>query len=196
MFNLFTNTVNIAHGYLKTVVKPGGVAVDATVGNGNDTLFLARLVGEHGRVYGFDIQPEAIRRTSEAVIENGYSDIVKLFGQGHESMDNLISEPVDAVVFNLGYLPGGDHRIVTGPETTLRAVEIGLNLLKPGGVMCIVMYTGHSGGPEEQDRLESYLRHLDKTNYYVCKIDFLNRNKAPFLLVVEKASEVSLGGLV
>ncbi|MBU7007670.1 class I SAM-dependent methyltransferase [Phosphitispora fastidiosa] len=195
MFNLFRSTVNIAHGYLKTVVKPGGVAVDATVGNGSDTLFLAGLVGLNGRVYGFDIQPEAIRRTTEAVIENGYSELVKLFEQGHENMGDFINEPVDAVVFNLGYLPGGDHNIVTAPETTLTGVIAGLNLLKPGGVMCIVMYTGHSGGPEEQERLESYLRHLDKKLYYVCKIDFLNRNKAPFLLVVEKASEVSMGGL-
>lgn len=196
MFNLFKSTVDLAHGYLKTAVKPGGAAVDATVGNGNDTLFLAGLVGVHGRVYGFDIQPEAIRRTTEAIVANGYSDIVKLFEQGHESMGIFVTEPVDAVVFNLGYLPGGDHNIVTGPETTLRAVTDGLNLLKPGGVMCIVMYTGHSGGPEEQERLESYLRQLDKNSYYVCKIDFLNRNKAPFLLVVEKACEVSPGGLV
>ncbi|WP_418792388.1 class I SAM-dependent methyltransferase [Phosphitispora sp. TUW77] len=187
MFDLFNNTVNIAHNYLKTIVKPGGVAVDATVGNGNDTLFLAGLVGIHGRVYGFDIQHEAIIKTSEALAEKGLLDITMLFELGHENMGRVITEPVDAVVFNLGYLPGGDHSIVTSPQTTLKAVAEGLSLLKAGGIMCIIIYTGHPGGLEEQECLESYLEGLNKKNYCVCKIDFLNRNKAPFLIVIEKA---------
>ncbi len=179
--------MNIAHDYLRAVLKPGKVAVDATLGNGNDTLFLAGLVGRDGRVYGFDIQPEAISRTAEAVAEKGFSDSVTLFLQGHEDMVKFVPEPVDAVVFNLGYLPGGNHSIVTTPETTVRAVTGALKLLKPGGLICIVVYTGHPGGPEEQFRLEACLSRLDKKDFCVGKIDYINRNNAPFLIVVEKA---------
>ncbi len=187
MFRQLRNTVAMAHEYLGSTLGPGGVGVDATVGNGNDTLFMARLVGSDGRVYGFDIQEKAIQATVDLIAKNGYMDVVRLFHTGHENMGDCVTEPVDAVVFNLGYLPGGDHGIVTAPASTVQGVRQGLALLRPGGLMCIVVYTGHSGGEEERQAVEGFLQKLDKKEYCVGKLDFLNRERAPYLIVIEKS---------
>jgi len=167
-------------------LRPGDVAVDATVGNGNDTLVLARLVSPGGRVYGFDIQEAALAKASDMISRHGLLDVVTLIHRGHETMCEYFTEKVDAIVFNLGYLPGGDHNITTNPATTVRALENGLGLLNPGGVICIVVYTGHQGGKEEQRQLEAYLGGLDKKEFCVGKLDFLNRGSAPFLIIIEK----------
>ena len=186
MFRLSGSTVRIAHEYLRAALKPGGAAVDATVGNGHDTLFLAGLVAPGGRVYGFDLQEEAIKKTARLVTDHGYSKIVTLFNQGHENMNRFVPEKVNGIIFNLGYLPGGDHTVVTKPDTTVKAVREGLDLLAEGGIMCIVVYTGHQGGQEEQDKLEYLLNGLDKSRYCASKIHFFNREQAPYPILIEK----------
>lgn len=192
MFKFFKNTVAIAHSYMEAVVKSGSIVVDATVGNGNDTLFLAKLVGQEGKVYGFDIQEQAIKATQNLISENSLKNVL-LFNAGHENMSEYVHEPVDLIVFNLGYLPGGDHSIVTNAESTLLAVTEGLKILKPGGLMCIVVYIGHEGGLKEKIMLEDYLIKLDKKDFCVGKINYLNREKAPYLILVEKNFDVSGG---
>ncbi len=187
MFKVLKNTVEIAHDYLKNSVRPGSVVVDGTVGNGKDTVYLAELVGREGRVYGFDIQEQAIRAASDLIAVRGFSDTVILFKAGHENIADYVNEPVDAVVFNLGYLPGGDHNIVTKPDSTVKAVRGSLDILKPGGLICIVVYTGHPGGLDERQALEEFLRRLDKKQYCAGKLDFLNRDKAPYLILIEKS---------
>ncbi|PKM81325.1 MAG: 16S rRNA (cytosine(1402)-N(4))-methyltransferase [Firmicutes bacterium HGW-Firmicutes-14] len=195
MFGILANIVEIAHNYININLKPGGVAVDATVGNGKDTLFLARRVGKSGRVYGFDIQRQAVETTAELLALHGYVDNVKLFNESHELVRKKIPEPVDTVVFNLGYLPGGDHGIVTRAESTVRAVEDCLEILKPGGLICLVVYTGHPGGQKEQLRLETLLQGLDKRNFCVAKINYINRERAPYLLIIEKSARKTAGGI-
>ncbi len=187
MFRILKNTVLIAHDYLKSCLHQGGVAVDATVGNGYDTLYMAQLVSPTGRVYGFDIQEQAVQTTAELVAKNGYSGIVKLFQASHECLSDYVAEPVDAIVFNLGYLPGGDHRIITRPDSTIKAVREGLALLNPAGIICLVVYTGHPGGREEQQALEEFLQSLDKKEFCTGKLVFLNREKAPYLIIIEKS---------
>lgn len=187
MFKSLNNTVKIAQDILKNRLKPGDVVIDATAGNGNDTLFLAKLVGQEGRVYSFDVQAIAIETTLELITKNGVSANVKLFHDSHEKISELVTEKVDAIIFNLGYLPGGSHDFTTTSATTVRAVSDGLTLLKPGGTMCIVVYIGHESGQEEKHALEQFLRTVDKKNYCVAKLDFLNRNKAPYILLVEKS---------
>jgi len=187
MFKFFKNTVDLAHDYLGSCVPPGSVVVDATVGNGNDTLYLAQLVGRRGKVYGFDIQEQAIRATADLIAAHGFSDIVTLFHAGHEKLSGYVKEPVAAVVFNLGYLPGGDHSIVTRADSTVTAVRESLKILKPGGIVSIVVYTGHPGGREEQQALEEFLRTLDKRKFCAGKLDFINRDKAPYLIIIEKS---------
>lgn len=187
MFSGFQPTVQLAHRWLDDFLLPGATAVDATVGNGYDTLYLARKVGPDGRVFGFEIQEQALHNTAEMLKNEGFQENVKLFHTGHENMAEYIKGEVNVIIFNLGYLPGGDHSIVTRPNTTVRAVTDGLDLLKNGGVICLVIYTGHPGGEEEELHLEQFLRGLDKQRFCVTKLNFLNRNKAPYIIMVEKS---------
>lgn len=169
-------------------LRRGGTAVDATAGNGHDTLFLARLVGPEGKVYAMDIQEKALSATRALLEKAGVADRVVLLQAGHEEMASLVPGPVDAVIFNLGYLPGGDHHIVTRGDTTVTALKSALGLLQPGGRAGLVIYTGHPGGREECELVEQMVSSLDGSLYRVIRISFLNRSThAPAVIVVEKA---------
>lgn len=187
MFSGFQPTVQLAHCWLDNYLLPGATAVDATVGNGHDTLYLARKVGSGGRVLGFEIQEKALNNALELLKNEGFAGKVQLFHTGHENIARYIKDEVDVIIFNLGYLPGGDHYIVTRPNTTIKAVTDGLALLKNGGAICLVIYTGHPGGEEEQLQLEHFLRGLDKQRFCVTKLNFLNRDKAPYIIMIEKS---------
>lgn len=187
MFSGFQPTVQLAHSWLDNFLLPGGSAIDATVGNGYDTLYLARKVGPGGRVYGFEIQEQALHNAAEMLQNEGFAETVKLFHTGHENIAQYITDEVDVIIFNLGYLPGGDHSIVTAPNTTVKAVTDGMALLKSGGVISLVIYTGHPGGEEEQLQLEQSLSKLDKQIFCVTKLNFLNRNNAPYIIMIEKS---------
>lgn len=181
------SAVYLAQLFVSDSLRPGGTAVDATAGNGNDVLFLARRVGAGGRVYAFDTQAEALQNTKRLLERNGCADRVELLQAGHEEMKALVPGPVDAVMFNLGYLPGGDHAIVTRPETTLKALRGALDLLRPGGRIGLVVYTGHPGGKEEGETVERFASSLDPSHFKVIKIVFLNRAaNAPVVIVIEK----------
>jgi len=176
-----------AHQYAEAVVKPGDMVIDATMGNGNDTLFLARLTGSTGKVYAFDIQEEAVKRTRERIESQAVLGWCKLIHEGHEHMDRYVSEPVKLVMFNLGYLPGGDHRINTRADTTIAAVEKSLALLRDDGLVIIVIYYGGDTGFEERDALLDYLSGLDPRRFSVMKTEFINQiNCPPILVCIEK----------
>ena len=187
MYKLLQSTVRIAHQCLSLCLEPGSVAVDATVGNGKDTLFLAQLVTPGGQIYGFDVQPAAIKATADLLAKHGFTDNVRLINTGHENLRDFVTGQGDAVLFNLGYLPGGNHEIVTRAESTVFAVKEAVNLLKPGGVVLLVVYTGHPEGVRERDALEAVLRDLDKDRFCVGKLDFLNRENAPYLIIIGKS---------
>ncbi|MSM41050.1 MAG: methyltransferase domain-containing protein [Geobacter sp.] len=179
--------VALAHSYLLERVRPGDRVVDATCGNGNDTLLLARLVGEQGRVWAFDIQEEALHATAELLDEAGCRQQVKLFAMGHERMADVVAEPLKAVVFNLGYLPGGDKACVTRPVTTVAALEAACQLVAPGGVILVALYPGHPGGAEECAAVEGWGAELMPHLFNVWLHRQLNRpDTAPYLLLAEK----------
>ncbi|MFA4885150.1 MAG: class I SAM-dependent methyltransferase [Desulfotomaculaceae bacterium] len=181
------SAVYLAQLFVSDSVRSGGTAVDATAGNGNDVLFLARLVGASGKVYAFDTQAKALQTAQELLARNGCADRVELLQAGHEEMKGLVPGPVDAVIFNLGYLPGGDHSIVTRPGTTIRALGAALDLLRPGGRIGLVIYTGHPGGREEGETVEKFASSLNADQFKVIKISFLNRAaNAPVVIVIEK----------
>ncbi|WP_241420799.1 class I SAM-dependent methyltransferase [Candidatus Contubernalis alkaliaceticus] len=182
----FLKTLDFAHLIVGRFVKAGDMVIDATAGNGQDSVFLAKLVGEEGRVIAFDIQEKAITATKEYLLQEGLLSRVHLVQDGHENMQNYIKTCVSAVMFNLGYLPGSDQSIITRSDTTLQGVKAALSLLFSGGVLTVVVYTGHPGGQEEWDGLESYLKKLDKKNFRVFLCKYLNLKKSPFLVVVEK----------
>lgn len=176
-----------AHQYAETVVRPGDRVVDATMGNGNDTLFLARLTGPGGKVYAFDIQEAALERTRERLEAHAVSGWCELIPDGHEHMDRHVAEPVRLVMFNLGYLPGGDHTIGTRAETTIEAIEKSLSLISDDGLVVLVIYYGGDSGFQERDALLEYLAGLDGRRFSVMKTEFINQmNCPPILICIEK----------
>ena len=147
----------IAQTRISKAIQPGQVVIDATVGNGFDTSFLAKKVGEHGLVYGFDVQAQAIESTRKR-LEVGRCRNVKLLQQSHSYIQRHISGSVSAAMFNLGYLPRGDHSITTRPDTTVAALEQTADRLVSGGMITILAYRGHDGGSEEAAAVEKWLQ--------------------------------------
>lgn len=167
------------HHFLKDYIKENDCCVDATAGNGNDTEFLCSMTGNGGKVYAFDIQEEALDHTRQRLEKAGYLDCAVLIRDGHERMKEYVTESVTAIVFNFGYLPGGDHRIATRPDTSVPAVKCGLELLKPGGVMSLCIYSGGDTGYEERDALLAYVRNLDPKKWLVIVNSYYNRKNDP-----------------
>lgn len=174
-----------AHLLVKRCLTSGGHAIDATVGNGYDTCFLAGLVGTEGRVDGFDIQNEAIARTRE---KTAGLPQVHLHHLGHEQMGEQVPEPVEVVMFNLGYLPSGDKSVITRPSSTLPALDAALALLKEGGLLVVVVYPGHDGGEEEAAEVDGWFGRLSPETHRVVHYGPPQRDdrkrESPYLLAV------------
>jgi len=181
------NAVEMAHVLIHTVVEPGDFVVDATCGNGKDTVFLARLVGEKGKVLAIDVQPLAVERTKSLLQKEGLGSRVTLVRDDHSLIRHYLREPVKAAMFNLGYLPGGDKRVVTRPETTIAAMREILSAVVPGGLVTVVAYTGHPGGVEELEALLSYVRGLPQHEFSVMQSCYINQvHHPPQLIAVGK----------
>ena len=178
------NALTISHQFLAAHVKPGDFCIDATAGRGKDTAYLCRLVGENGRVLAFDIQQDAVDSTRSLLISEGLSDIGEVVLDSHSNMREYTGNgTVDAIVFNFGWLPGGDHDVFTRAETSIQAIEQGLALLKPTGVMSLCIYYGRNNGTEERDAILDYLASLDSREVTVLMGSFLNRKKDPAIPV-------------
>ena len=174
------NTLGIAHKVIAEQVKPGDFCIDATAGRGHDTAFLCELVGEQGRVIALDIQQEAVDSTRALLKEKGYDSIAQVYLDSHSNMDRYAQErSVDCITFNFGYLPGGDHNIFTTPATSIPAIEKGLKLLKPNGLMSLCVYYGGDSGFEEKDALMDFFRTIDSKSYTVLITEFANRPNNP-----------------
>lgn len=184
---LFNTAVNISHLLLRQILCHGDTVVDATCGNGHDTVMLAYLIGEEGHVYGFDIQEQAIKNTRDKLASEGLEKRVSLFHCGHELIKEQVPRPVKAIIFNLGYLPGGNHLVITQKDTTIQAIKDGLDILSIGGVIILVLYPGHPGGEDEMNAVIDFTKCLSKQEWDVINIKHLNRKMgAPRLLVLQK----------
>lgn len=176
-----------ARAIVSGAVSEGAQAVDATMGNGYDTEWLAELVGETGCVYAFDVQKTALENTAARLEVRGLLSRARLFLTGHENMASFVPETVDAVVFNLGWLPGTPHECTTRAETTLRAVNAALSLIKPGGVMTVCVYPGHDEGARERDALIRWAESLDDGVFDAVICGYANiRKRPPVLIAVTK----------
>ena len=174
--------LELAHDFLAQVITKDDVVVDATMGNGYDTLFLAKLAKQ---VYAFDIQEQALEKTSQRIQEAGLTN-VDLILQGHETVDQFVTE-VKAAIFNLGYLPSADKSIITQPQTTLEALEKLCRMLVKGGRIAIMIYYGHEGGDIERDAVLDFVSQLPQQEYTATIYRTLNQiNNPPFLVMIEK----------
>lgn len=185
---ILQSILNYAHYLLESSISPGELVIDATCGNGNDTLFLAKLVGDNGKVLAFDIQERAIK-TTETLLEKHKQSNVTLIQDSHASISNYLKQDkeVAGAIFNLGYLPRSDKTIITKSTSTLQALEKLLNNLKKKGLIVFVVYHGHEGGEEEKNALVGYVSQLDQKAYHVLQYQFINqKNTPPFILAIEK----------
>jgi hypothetical protein len=195
--------VNVAHNLIKDVLHPGDNAIDATVGNGHDTLFLVEQVSPFGRIFGFDIQLAAIDSTwltiesccwtGEKALSNTLlrPECLTLIHASHADMAENIPVQyhgnIRTVMFNLGYLPGGDKSIITQTDSTLTAINIASRLLSSNGIITILAYPGHQGGDLETDRVKNCCKQLDEVQFKTGIIySSGNKESAPRLFVIRK----------
>lgn len=184
------NTVTIVRDCLERFVGAGDFCIDATAGNGHDTELLCRLVGEGGRVLAFDIQADALAQTRSRLAAGGLTDRAELVLDSHSHMDRYAGpESADAVVFNFGFLPGGDKSIFTRADTSVEAIDKGLAILKTGGLMCLSLYYGGPNGYGERDAILAHVRSLDPRKYTVIRLEFSNRaGDPPFPIFIRKGA--------
>lgn len=176
---------------LQKAVSPGDIAVDATAGNGHDTLYLTNLVGEQGHVYAFDIQEQAINQTRTRLQENQCEHLATLFLSSHDQLSHLLpkeeSRKLTGAIFNLGYLPGGDKEVVTEAHSTISAIEQLLECMEVEGIIILVVYHGHPEGAIERDELMQYVKSLPQEKAHVLHYGFMNQvNSPPFIIAIEK----------
>ncbi len=173
---------------LKEKIDKNSVVIDATCGNGNDTLFLAKTSAK--KVYSFDIQKIAIERTEKLLEENELLSKCKLILDSHANFDNYVEDEFQAVIFNLGYLPNANHDITTNGKITKLTIEKMLKRISVGGIIVVVIYWGHQNGILEKEILCSYFETLNQKNIEVLQYQFINqKNNAPFLVALEKVRE-------
>lgn len=165
---------------IRQQVQPGDLCVDATMGNGNDTLLLSILAGETGKVLAFDIQEQALLHTQEKLKNAHAPENYHLYLTGHEHISDYAKpDSVSCIVYNFGYLPGGDHAKSTHAETSLTALEQSLPLLKRGGILSLCIYSGGDSGFEERDAILNWLKNLNPKQYLVIRCDYFNRPNHP-----------------
>lgn len=187
--NLLTKTTDLAMYLCLSYVEEGDVVIDATCGNGNDTLSLSTAVGFSGSVIAFDIQSQAIEHTRALVREHGRENVV-LIKDSFVNMGEYIDvdeERPAACVFNLGYLPSGDKDITTDAATSLLGIKKALDLIKTDGVVVITMYQGHEAGKIEKEEILQFAGDLPKDEYHCVYLNMINQsNNPPEVLAITK----------
>lgn len=186
---MLQNALQFSHTLLKEVLTDYDHVVDATMGNGNDTLFLAQAVGPNGKIYAFDVQNQALLKTQQRLVDNKLMKHIELIQDGHEHIENYLTEDevIKAAIFNLGYLPKSDKTRITLPATTRQALDALLKHLSDKGRIVLVSYYGHPGGKEELTMVDHYCQRLPQEQYNVLRYQFINqKNDPPILFCIEK----------
>ena len=176
------NVIPFVHQLLLNTVTNEGIVIDATCGNGNDTLFLAK----HAKhVYAFDIQEQAIA-TTKSLLEANHMTNVTMILSSHEYIKEHVNTTIQAATFNLGYLPRSDKSIQTKATSTIKAIADCIDLLSFGGIITLILYIGHEGGKQEANAVEDFCKALDKQLFKVIRYSFINRENAPYVIIIEK----------
>ena len=171
--------------FILTHLHEGDVAVDFTMGNGHDTEFLSKTVGEYGHVFAFDIQEQALASTEEHLKETGCPENYTLILDSHHNVKNYVDVPFKAGMFNLGYLPGSDKSVTTMRKTTLPAIEAAISLMARDAVIIVAIYPGHPEGEAEGKEICEYLSGLSRHKVCATQVKILNSPTSPFFIVIE-----------
>lgn len=170
------NALGLSHQFMAAHIREGAFCIDATAGKGRDTLFLCRLVGESGRVLALDIQPDAVAQTRDLLTQEGVIHRAQIVETCHSRIGEYAAPAsVDGIMFNFGWLPGGDHNTFSHADTSVAAVKTALDLLKVGGVMTLCLYYGRQNGTAERDAVLEFLPTIDHRRFTVIRGDFANR---------------------
>ena len=189
MSNKYGNMINLLQlqkQFILAHLREGDTAVDFTMGNGHDTEFLSKTVGEAGHVYAFDVQQQALDSTAKHLAEVGCPQNTTLILDSHHNVKHYVKGPIRAGMFNLGYLPGSDKTVTTMRETTMPAIEAALELLDHGGILLVAVYPGHAEGDAEGKMVLDYFATLDRHVICCTLIRIVNSPSSPFFIVIEK----------
>ncbi|MFC3039383.1 class I SAM-dependent methyltransferase [Virgibacillus xinjiangensis] len=179
--------LDYAHELLKNSVEHGDIVVDATCGNGHDTVFLSRLTGPEGKVYAFDVQQQAIQNTKQSLADAACHNVTLIHDSHAHASAYLPDKEIGGAIFNLGYLPRSDKSVVTRGSSTTEALTTLLSRMGKGKMTVLVVYHGHQGGREEKEAVLEYLEQLDQQTYTVLQYAFINqKNDPPFIVAVQK----------
>lgn len=170
---------------LRRHVFEGACVADFTMGNGNDTLWLSKAVGESGRVFAFDIQSRALENTRALLEKEACRDNYTLIHDSHHKLLDYIDCKLDAGMFNLGFLPGGDKSLTTLRTTTLPAIEAAISIIKPGGCLMIAIYPGHTEGRLEGELICDTLATYDQKILSAYRFNVLNAPVSPYFIYAE-----------
>ena len=180
-----TNFLSFTKRLLYPALKGDGVYIDFTMGNGYDTLFLAKYA-PNGRVYAFDVQQAALDSTNVKLEAEGIVN-TDLILDSHANIDKYVKEPIDGGLFNLRWLPGGgDKTITTQYESTIEALQKGLDLLKIDGVIVVAVYPGHEAGAHEGKMIQEWAGSLNKEKYDVLLHRLINVPECQYLVAFQK----------
>ncbi len=184
--------LDLAKALWKNHLKKGDCVVDATLGNGHDLLFLAKILfpSKKGLLYGIDIQEKALQNSKTLLAsEKIYSTQIFFLKTSHEDFSFLSKRP-HLIVYNLGYLPGSDKMVTTRAITTIKSLKKALHLLRAKGALSIMLYPGHEEGEREKEEVLFLVKSLPHF-FSVTHCKSLQKPKAPSLLwIVKKEDKV------
>ena len=183
------NAQQFSHEMILSVNLEDGIFIDATAGNGHDTLFMAQHIEKGSKILAFDIQEQAILQTRQLLQNHDLEEKVTCILDSHAQIFKYLGNHdfVRLAIFNLGYLPGSDKKIITTLSSTIEAIQILLSRLEKNGKIIIVSYYGHEGGVEEKDSVEKLIAALPQKEWSVLKYQFINQiNCPPICYIIEK----------
>lgn len=177
--------IPFAHDLVKDYISKGSIVIDATCGNGNDSLYIAQLLYNTGHLYCFDIQQKAIDNTNHLLSSNNFNNFT-MIKDSHVNFNKYIEKDVQLIIYNLGYLPNDNKKITTKFDTTIQSLKVGLEILIQNGIIILVIYPGHTEGAIEADEIEKFVSNLTVKKYDVIKYKILNADKSPYVIAIKK----------
>lgn len=187
-YKFLDNTNHFIDYILKTFLKDKKILVDMTCGNGHDSLRVLQNAPNYKKLYLYDVQIKAIENTKSLLDSYAYKNCIYL-NKSHDDLSD-IHEDIDFAIYNLGYLPGADKKLVTNSKSTIKSIELLLEKLSFGAIVVITTYPGHEEGNVEDIKIYDYLNSLDQKIFNVIKLEFINqKNKPCKTYILEKRSE-------